>query len=389
MRTDPCALCGSLKAEETFEGYAVNVSKMEGGPSDVNKLIRRIETWNYLEIFLVSAVLAVLLIRLFLRCTHYPQLGGARFHIAHMLWGGLLMMAAIVSFFSFMGHEVLQFASVLGGLGFGTFIDEIGKFLTHDNNYFFQPSISLIYFIFILIFFTVRTLFHNKIFSQQEYFVNVIALVGEMANNGLDAEGKTRLLAYLQKCDPVNPLVGAVSEMIGRAAFRPHQEHFWISNAKSYFLENYKRIASSAVFETAIVAFFSAELAVTFFATVLLVFFPAFGFRQMIHIGMWGHIANEFERPSFLGWAEFISTWFSAFFVFAGIIMIRKKRLVAFHMFEHAILISILLTQFFAFYRAQLGALTGLFLNLIVWMCLRRAIAIEKLKESAANAGCP
>jgi len=32
------------------------------------------------------------------------------------------------------------------------FIDELGKFITSDNNYFFQPTISLIYIVFIIIF---------------------------------------------------------------------------------------------------------------------------------------------------------------------------------------------------------------------------------------------
>ena len=354
----------------------------------MNRLIRRIEAWNYLEIFLISAILALLLIRLFLKCAHYPQLGGARFHIAHMLWGGLLMMAAIVAFFSFMGRQILKVASVLGGLGFGTFIDEIGKFLTHDNNYFFQPSIALIYFIFVLIFLTMRSVFHNKTFSQQEYLVNAVGLVGEMARKGLDAEEKTRLLSFLQKSDPADPLAGAILRAIDHVSFRPHQEYPWLSKAKTYFRESYKKLALSAGFEAGIIVFFSVELGITLFATVLLVFFPGVGLKQMIHTGMWGHIASEFEHPSFLGWAEFVAAWFSAFFVFVGIIKVRKKRLEAFRMFEHAILISILLTQFLAFYREQLGALTGLLLNLAVWMCLRNAIEIEKLKEHGIEGRC-
>jgi len=354
----------------------------------MSRLTRRIEAWNYLEIFLISAVLAVLLIRLFLKCTHYPHLGGARFHIAHMLWGGLLMMAAIVAFFSFTGHKVLKFASVLGGLGFGTFIDEIGKFLTHDNNYFFRPSISLIYFIFVLIFLAVRALFHNKAFSQKEYLVNAVGLAGEMADNGLDADGKARLLAYLQRCDPVNPLVGAISEIAGHASFRPHQEPPWISKVKSFFRETYKRIAVSPRFEAGIIVFFSAELAIALFTTVMLVFFPEFGFKKMFHALMGGNPASEFAHPSFLGWVEFVSSWFSAFFVFMGIFQIRRKRLEGFRMFEHAVLISILLTQFLAFYREQLGALAGLLLNLAVWMCLRKVIAIEKLKAHRVDDPC-
>ncbi|MGH7908854.1 MAG: hypothetical protein ACRENW_03265, partial [Thermodesulfobacteriota bacterium] len=52
---------------------------------------RNFDAGNYLENFLVAAVAAVLVIRLFLKMTGYPQIGGSSLHIAHMLWGGLLM----------------------------------------------------------------------------------------------------------------------------------------------------------------------------------------------------------------------------------------------------------------------------------------------------------
>jgi len=42
---------------------------------------------RYLDLFVVGGVSAVLAIRFILRITGYPSLGGARFHIAHMLWG--------------------------------------------------------------------------------------------------------------------------------------------------------------------------------------------------------------------------------------------------------------------------------------------------------------
>ena len=50
--------------------------------------IRNLEAGNYLENFLVSAVSAILVIRLFLKLTGYPQISNSTLHIAHLLWGG-------------------------------------------------------------------------------------------------------------------------------------------------------------------------------------------------------------------------------------------------------------------------------------------------------------
>src|SRR5438445_9761467 len=94
--------------------------------------IRNLEADSYRENFLVSAVVSLFVIRIFLRFTHYPHLGGGAFHIAHMLWGGFFMLVAMIIMFSFLSKTAFNLASILGGIGFGTFIDELGKFITSD-----------------------------------------------------------------------------------------------------------------------------------------------------------------------------------------------------------------------------------------------------------------
>src|SRR6266702_4616336 len=94
--------------------------------------IRNIEATSYRENFLVSAVVSVFALRIFLHVTHYPQLGGGNYHIAHILWGGFFMMAAILILLSYLSEKTAVIASVLGGIGFGAFIDELGKFITSN-----------------------------------------------------------------------------------------------------------------------------------------------------------------------------------------------------------------------------------------------------------------
>jgi hypothetical protein len=136
-----------------------------------------LEAGDYLENFLVSAVFSIVVIRVFLVATGYPQLSGNGLHIAHMLWGGFLMMAAILILISFLSKQAKYAASILGGLGFGVFIDELGKFITHDNNYFFQPAFAFIYIIFVLMFLAIRAIGKSMKVLQKDYTINALEVI--------------------------------------------------------------------------------------------------------------------------------------------------------------------------------------------------------------------
>src|SRR5665647_796666 len=58
---------------------------------------------SHLAGFVVAAVVTVLLTRAFLAAAGYPQIGGGGLHVAHVLWGGLLMALAFVLLLSFAG----------------------------------------------------------------------------------------------------------------------------------------------------------------------------------------------------------------------------------------------------------------------------------------------
>jgi hypothetical protein len=105
----------------------------------------------YVLLTLLSFALSVVLTRLFLQLTGYPQLGGATLHIAHLLWGGLLLFIGALAMLIFANRWVYRLGAVLTGVGVGLFIDEVGKFITRTNDYFYPPAAPIIYVFFLLV----------------------------------------------------------------------------------------------------------------------------------------------------------------------------------------------------------------------------------------------
>jgi hypothetical protein len=167
--------------------------------------IRSVEGENLLEIFFVTAVASVLGIRFFLAITGYPQLSGKGLHIAHVLLGGLLMMLAITITLAYINKSAHYVAAFLGGFGFGAFIDELGKFITGDNDYFYKPTVALIYVTFVLLYLGIEAFVRRPTLTSQERLINVLEITKEVALGDLDHRERKKALELLKECNPHRP----------------------------------------------------------------------------------------------------------------------------------------------------------------------------------------
>ena len=112
--------------------------------------VRREGAERYLLVTLVSFAATVIGTRWLLTVTGFPQIGGGDLHIAHALWGGVALFAAALLPILLAGRFVYTLSSFLAGVGIGLFIDEVGKFITARNDYFYPAAAPIIYATFLL-----------------------------------------------------------------------------------------------------------------------------------------------------------------------------------------------------------------------------------------------
>jgi len=112
--------------------------------------VRRQGARFYLLLTLLSFASSVTLTRLFLELTGYPQLASGDLHIAHVLWGGLLLFIASLLPLVFANRWVYTLTSLSAGVGVGLFIDEVGKFITRSNDYFYPAAAPIVYAVFLI-----------------------------------------------------------------------------------------------------------------------------------------------------------------------------------------------------------------------------------------------
>ena len=137
------------------------------------------------EAFILIAIATILITRLYLQLTGYPQVGGGNLHIAHALYGGALMMLALLIGWMTLGFGARILAVVLGGIGFGLFLDEVGKFVTKDNDYFYGPAAEIMYILVVVILVGARIVRDFRPLTPQECLASAAAIAADGVARGL------------------------------------------------------------------------------------------------------------------------------------------------------------------------------------------------------------
>jgi hypothetical protein len=323
--------------------------------------VRSANLGHYLDVFLVIAVASVVGNRLFLIITGYPQLGNGTLHISHAIWGALMMAIAIVWSISYLGPSTRTFVAVLGGAGFGWFVDELGKFLTRDVNYFWQPTIALIYMIFVGMYLVFRSL-QRRTYGPNEGMLNALEALKSAALGQLDEPSRQDALELFDETRPTGPLAEQVRALLDDVQAlppsRPGRFHRFGRWMRGHYVSWTEHRWFPVVLDTIFVLYATAAL-----FTVL---------------------ALALDGPgvaSFPEWATLIASSVSGILIVIGVIRLRHSRIAAYRWFDRGLLVDIFVTQIFVFAEEQLGAVVGLAITLTVWTMLRSAMHVEMARS--------
>jgi hypothetical protein len=320
--------------------------------------LRNVRASEQLDIFLISAIGSLLMLRFFLHLTGYPQIGGGGLHISHMLWGGLFMVASIIINLSFLGMRVQRLCALFGGVGFGIFIDEIGKFITSDNNYFFRPSIGIIYAIFIIMYLTFSFLGRRQRLTSREYQLNALTQLEEAIVHDMDPLEKQRAHALLARANQRSAITHHMKQLLDSVDLVPETQPRLVRRVLDLLDRRYIQFWQKRSTRRLVRSFFIAEAGIF----VVAISANLYNNLDSVSDALGGKVTYGFG----LLIGQLVSSVVAAMFVVIGTIQLKNSRLNAFENFRRATLINLYLTEFFIFSRIQFSALPGFILNLII-----------------------
>ena len=330
-------------------GPSVVKGSYESLRSSRRGLILNLEAGELLELFLVSAVCAVLAIRGFLAAAGYPQIGGEGLHIAHMLWGGAFMVVAFILLFTFLNREMARLAALLGGVGFGTFIDELGKFITSDNDYFFQPTIGLIYIIFIVVFLVLRAARRARAVTPRTALANALNQIPMSLDRPLEHGKRAEIMDLLAQANPSHPLTPHLRAYVEGMEPASAIQSDYYSRFREWAILLYVRIVQHSRF-----------------AVLLPALLLTWGISQAVALA---YLAYGISIED-VGWTQYAQAGAMAVTVACvavGIWAWRSSRARAYRWYMRGALISIFITQVFVFFHSQLAAISGLTVNVLTY----------------------
>lgn len=300
----------------------------------------------HLATFLVTTAATVLVTRALLALTGYPQLGGGGLHVAHVLWGGLAMALATMLLLSFAGPTLRPLGALVGGVGFGLFVDEVGKFVTSDNDYFYEPAPAIIYATVVLLGVVAETLHRRRPRDPREALAGAVdeAVAGVVGGFTPAARARAESLLAAGADEPGAAQVRALLRSVA-------EDHAELPDPVDAVASRVVRVLHTLV----------RARVVPWLAVAALV--------GTSGVAVAGAVARWVRGDGSPGWVvagAVVAGAVSLALAGTGLVRVRADAVDGYRWFRRAVLVSLLVTQFFLFRLSQWDASWGLLVDLAV-----------------------
>jgi hypothetical protein len=354
--------------------------RMEKGLRPDRSAVPRLGAERYLRHTLIWFALTVIVVRLALAATGYPRLGGGELHIAHVLWGGLFLFAAALSPLLFANCWALETSAVLAGIGVGLFIDEVGKFITQTNDYFFPPAAPIIYAVFLLTLLLYLRVQKRPARTVRHDLYGALDNLPHFLDHDLDARRYGELCDHLRdarehaKDRKLSLLTGALLEAVEseylEQARRPRSRwQRWVDRLHAFEARSFKLPRMRYFFAAVLLAMGAgafAELLVLLWTAIL-----PLDLERAVSIISGG--ADEPSTRLFLLFSRFVLAGIVGMLLVLGAVLLALGRVragIACGYF--GLLLSLTILKLLVFYFDQFGAVGGVLLDFAALLGLVR-----------------
>ena len=342
----------------------------------VNKWTKKAGASESLLAMMSWAIFSLLLVRIYLALTNYPQIGRGTWHISHVLFGGIIMTIGMMVNLMLQGRDVKKVSTAIFGFGFGWFIDEIGKFLTRDYNYFFRPAIIVIYGLFVSMFLFYKYLSRRNKERNSAVLYSVLDDMEEVINDDLEKSEKRKMIKKLKLIISTEKgnlklmaegLLKAVREMKVKDDRRNVQLKDW---AIKMFNISYDKI-----FKRTMVVYGLFAYAVYFSIDKIIDILRIGASRQKMEM-----IQKFYADYSFFGKSDIYMIVFkmmadlgaSILFLVGARLFWQGKRTKGMRFFKYGLYVSIFLVSIFKFYFEQFGGLAEVVVAIVLLQVVDR-----------------
>ena len=323
----------------------------------------------------LAGIATVLITRAYLAATGYPRIGGGGIHIGHVVWGGLLMIAALTVALVWAGERARVWTALLGGVGIGLFVDEVGKYLTTTNDYFYRPAAAIIYLVFAALLVVASLLGRDTVADAGEEGTRLagdegtrLAGAAQIAASGLvsglTSEERERAARLLDGCPA--PDGDAVLRLLDLARVREPSVLVRVTARVRRWAYRVAELRWSETVAYALLVLSRVIVAIIFIAQAAT------------------ETPHSEDNASIT--ASAVTRGVSAVLVLAAVALrLRGRRLASYQLAKTALLLDLLVTEIFNFHDSQFGAtaeLPQLLVGFAFFSIRQRQVGQEQEQES-------